>query len=141
MELWILWIIIILFLTILEISTVGLVSIWFIASAIVSLILSFFISSFYIQFFVFVLLGIILLITTRPILTKLLKTKNISTNLDRIIGTTGIVTKDIMKNNIGEVKVDGKYWSAISKSEIKKDQEVIIKAIDGVKLIVEKEGK
>ena len=141
MELWVLWIIIILFLTILEICTIGLVSIWFIASAIVSLILSFFISSFYIQFFVFVLLGIVLLITTRPILNKLLKTKHVSTNLDRVIGEIGVVTEDIKKNNIGEVKVDGKHWSAISKSEIKKGQEVIIKAIDGVKLIVEKEGK
>ena len=46
MDAWILWIVIILFLTVLEICTVGLVSIWFIASAIVSLILSFFINKY-----------------------------------------------------------------------------------------------
>lgn len=141
MELWMIWLIIIFCLTILEISTIGLVSVWFICSAIISLVLSFFISSFYIQFLVFVLLGIILLITTRPLVTKLLKASHVSTNLDRVIGEIGIVTEDIAKNTIGEVKVDGKYWSAISKEEIKKGQEVIIKAIDGVKLIVEKEGK
>lgn len=140
MELWILWIIIILFLTVLEVATVGLVSIWFIASAVVSLILSFFISSFYIQFAVFVILGIILLITTRPILAKWINPKQASTNLDRVIGMTGIVTEEITKNTVGEVKVDGKKWSAISKKKIEKGQEVIIKAIDGVKLIVEKEG-
>ena len=140
MELWMLWIIIILCLAVLEISTVGLISIWFIASAVVSLILSFFVSSFYIQFAVFVILGVILLVTTRPILTKFIKPKNTLTNLDRVIGMTGIVTEEISKNNVGEVKVDGKKWSAISKKEIKEGQEVIIKAIDGVKLIVEKEG-
>lgn len=140
MDLWILWIIIILFLTILEICTVGLVSIWFIASAVVSLILSFLTDNFMIQFAVFVVLGIILLITTRPILTKLIKPKKSSTNLDRVIGMTGVVTQDILKNEVGEVKVDGKKWSAISKKEIKIGEEVIIRNIDGVKLIVEKEG-
>lgn len=140
MELWMLWIIIILILTVLEISTVGLVSIWFIASALVSLILSFFVPSFYIQFAVFVILGLILLITTRPLLAKFIKTKNSSTNLDRVIGMTGIVTEEISKNTVGEVKVDGKKWSAISNKKIAVGQEVIIKDIEGVKLIVEKEG-
>lgn len=140
MDLWMIWIIVILILTVLEISTVGLVSIWFIASALVSLILSFFIESFYIQFAVFVILGLILLITTRPLLTKFIKPKNSSTNLDRVIGMTGIVTEEISKNTVGEVKVDGKKWSAISNKKIAVGQEVIIKDIEGVKLIVEKEG-
>ena len=140
MELWMLWIIIIFCLTLLEITTVGLVSIWFIASALASLILSFFVESFYIQFAVFVVLGIILLFTTRPLLAKFIIPKNSSTNLDRVIGMTGIVTEEITKNTVGEVKVDGKKWSAISNKKIEVGQEVIIKEIEGVKLIVEKEG-
>ena len=140
MEVWVLWIIVIIALAFLEIVTIGLVSIWFIASAIVSLILSFFIDSFYIQFAVFVVLGIILLITTRPILTKLINPKKNKTNLDRVIGMTGIVTEEIKKSIVGEVKVDGKKWSAIAKEKIDVGEEVIIKDIDGVKLIVEKEG-
>ena len=141
MEAWIIWLIIIIALTILEIATIGLVSIWFIASGIVALILSFFVDSFYIQFAVFVVLGIILLITTRPILTRLIVPKKSKTNLDRVIGMTGIVTEEITKNEVGEVKVDGKKWSAVAKSKINVGDEVIIKDIDGVKLIVEKEGK
>lgn len=140
METWILWIIVILILTVFEIATVGLVSIWFITSALVSLVLSFFIPSFYIQFAVFVILGSILLITTRPLLTKVIKIKSFSTNLDRVIGMTGIVTEEITKNTVGEVKVDGKKWSAISNKKIAVGQEVVIKDIEGVKLIVEKEG-
>lgn len=138
MELWILWLIIIFVLIVAEVSTVNLVSVWFIASGIVSLILSFFIDSFYIQFAVFVILGIILLITTRPILQKMLKVKEEKTNLDRVIGMTAIVTETITKNEVGEVKVDGKRWSAISKKKIEKGEEAIVEEIDGVKLIVRK---
>ena len=50
MELWILWLIIIFILIVAEVSTVNLVSIWFIASGIVSLILSIFVDNFFIQF-------------------------------------------------------------------------------------------
>ena len=50
----------------------------------------------------------------------------------------GIVTEEITKTKIGEVKVDGKRWSAISNELIKAGEEVIIERIDGVKLIVRK---
>lgn len=141
MDLWIIWLIIIIALTILEVMTIGLVSIWFIISGLISLILSFFIDSFYVQFAVFVIIGIILMITTRPVLEKLIVSKKENTNLDRVIGMSAIVTEDILKNEVGEVKVDGKKWSAISKDQILKGETVKIKKIEGVKLIVEKEGK
>lgn len=138
MDLWIVWLIIIIVLAVLEASTVTLVCIWFIASALVALIVSFFGIEFIWQFGVFVLLGLFLMITTKPILKKWIKPRNIKTNSDRVIGMRGVVTESILKNTIGEVKVDGKHWSAISKSECLKEEEVIVDAIDGVKLIVHK---
>ena len=50
----------------------------------------------------------------------------------------GIVTEEISRNVIGEVKVDGKKWSASSNKKIPKDSIVKILGIDGVKLKVEK---
>ena len=50
---------------------------------------------------------------------------------------TGVVTEEITKNNIGEVKVDGKRWSAIANKKIKVDSTVKVLEIKGVKLIVE----
>ena len=142
MELWVLWLIIIFILIVAEVSTVNLVSIWFIASGIVSLILSIFVDNFFIQFAVFVVLGIILLLTTRKFLEKLIKVnEDAKTNLDRIIGSTAVVTETITKNEVGEVKVEGKRWSAISKEKLEIDEEVIIEKIDGVKLIVRKKEK
>lgn len=142
MELWILWLIIIFILIVAEVSTVNLVSIWFIASGIVSLIISIFYDNFFVQFAVFVLLGILLLLTTRKFLEKLLKSnEDAKTNLDRILGSTAVVTEPLTKNEIGEVKVEGKRWSAISKEELDVGEEVIVENIDGVKLIVRKKEK
>lgn len=135
---WIAWLFVIILLTILEVITVNLVSIWFIASAIVSLILSFIIDSFYVEFCVFVCLGLILMLLTRPYLVKKLSKKKVPTNLDRVIGMVGIVTEEITRFKIGEVRVDGKKWSAISDEKIKVDEKVTIEGIDGVKLIVRK---
>lgn len=136
MDLWVMWLITIITLSFIEAATVNLVSIWFIASALISLILSFFDISFFIQFAVFVLFGIFLMITTKPILQKWIKPKEIKTNFDRVIGMTGVVTEEITKNSIGEIKVDGKKWSAISTKKIPVGENVIVESIDGVKLKV-----
>ena len=81
------------------------------------------------------------MLLTRPYLVKKLSKKKVSTNLDRVIGMEGIVTEEITKFKIGEVKVDGKKWSAISSEKIEVGKEVIVEDIDGVKLIVRKEDE
>lgn len=141
MYMWVSWLILIILLTILEAITINLVSVWFIASGLVSLFLSFFVESFYIQFAVFVVLGLILMLITRPILIKKFGKANVKTNLDRVIGMEGIVTEAITKLKIGEVKVDGKRWSAISNEKIEPGSTIIVEGLDGVKLVVRKGEK
>ena len=131
------WLGVVIALTVIEAMTVNLVTVWYIASAIVAMVLSIFVDSLLIQFGVFVLLGTILLLTTRNYLVKLLGKKDEKTNLDRVVGMTAIVTKEISKNNPGEVKVDGKYWTAVSDKKISIDSTVKVLKIDGVKLSVE----
>ena len=138
MEQWGVWLIIIVILTILELSTTSLTTIWFVASAIIALIVSFFTDNYIIQFGVFVIIGVILLVTTRPVLQKLLKQHKVATNIDRIIGMEGIVTENIAKNKPGEVKVDGKHWTASSDKTIKEGSTVKVLEINGVKIKVEK---
>lgn len=138
MDMWILWLVVIVLLVFLEASTINLVCVWFILSGLVSLILSFFIDSFYIEFAVFVVLGLILMILTRPILVKKFKRKNVKTNSDRVLGMEGVVTEEITKLKIGEVKVDGKRWSAISDEKIEVGTTIIVERVDGVKLVVRK---
>lgn len=138
---WIFWLVLVIVLSFIEIATVSLVSIWFVASGIVAMILSFFIEDTAIITTIFILLGIFLLVISRPIVNKLRSKDNEKTNLDRIIGETAIVTEDIKKNVVGEVKVDGKRWSAVSKEKCLKGDTVKVLKIDGVKLIVEKESE
>lgn len=132
------WVILILFLAIIEVSTVNLVTIWYVASAIVALVISFFTDNFTLQFAVFVILGTIFLITTKKTLDKLVKDKHAKTNLDRVVGMEGIVVEEITKNKLGAVKVDGKIWSASSSNTIKENSIVKVLDINSTKLIVER---
>lgn len=131
------WLIVVIILSVVECMTIDLVTIWYIASGLCTIVLSLFIDNFVIQFAFFTILGTILLITTKSFLKDVLKSKDIKTNFDRVIGMKGIVTEEINENFIGEVKVDGKRWSAISDKKIDLNKEVVILDIDGVKLKVE----
>ena len=138
MEAWIYWLIIMLILSFVEIITINLVTIWFVASAGIALLVSLVTESYYIQFLTFGICGLVIMVLTRPLLKKIMKKDNTKTNLDRVIGMHGICTEEISRNKIGEVKVDGKRWSAISPVKINVGDEVIITDIDGVKLKVKK---
>lgn len=131
------WLTIVIFLAIVEISTVNLVSIWFVISGIFSMLLALVIDSFTIQLTVFVVLGIILLISTKSVIKKM-QSKKEKTNLDRIIGMNAIVTQTINKNSPGEVKVEGILWTAIADELIEKGSIVKILEINSTKLRVEK---
>ncbi len=136
---WIFWLVLVIVLTVVELATTNLLSVWFVISGIVAMILSFFVDDVAIVSTVFAVLGILLLFTTRPLLKRYLPTQRVRTNADRIIGMHGIVTEEIKKNTVGEVKVDGKKWSAVSSTKIPVGTDVTIEAIDGVKVVVRKE--
>ena len=130
------WMIVFIVLILIELTTVSLVSIWFAIGAFVSFIVSFWIDSQSIQIGIFVVVSFISLLLTKSFVNRVRKRPISRTNLDRVIGKIGVVTEDITKLEPGEVKVDGKRWSAISTKKIKKDSKVEILSIDGVKLNV-----
>jgi membrane protein implicated in regulation of membrane protease activity len=130
------WLILFVVLIILELCTVNLTTIWFAFGALIAYVVSLFTNNITIQTTVFLAVSVITLILTRPIVKKYLLTKPSRTNADMLIGKIGIVTKEITKTDIGEVKIDGKYWSAKANKKIKEGSKVEILAIEGVKLIV-----
>ncbi len=141
MSQWCVWLAIIIILAVLEAGTVNLTTIWFVASGLVALVISFFTDSYLIQFGAFVLIGVILLVTTKPVLDKTLKPKKAATNAERVLEMQGLVTEKISKNHNGEVKVDGKKWTAYSDNTIEVGSVVNILKINGVKLKVEEVSK
>ena len=124
-------------LAILEMSTVNLVSIWYVISSIITMIVSLFTDNVVIQVAVFVLGGTLLLLLTKDAIKKILPV-NTKTNIDRIVGMEGIVTEKITKKTSGEVKVDGKHWTAIADETIPVDVTVKILEINSTKLKVKR---
>lgn len=125
---------------IIEAMTLNLVTIWFAFGSLCAYVTTCFTDNILIQLIVFVVTTLISLFLTKPLLEKYLKVGKEKTNVDRIIGKTAVVTKDIKKHEYGRVKVDGKSWMATSEKNIKEGTEVEVLQIEGAKLIV-KEGK
>ena len=132
------WLVLFIVLVFIELVTVNLVTIWFAIGALASFLISVFSDNTSWQIGVFVVVSFIALLLTKSIVNKIKNKQIIPTNLDRVIGEVGIVTESISLLKIGEVKVDGKRWSAVSDTEIKINEKVKILAIDGVKLKCQK---
>ena len=136
---YILWAALIIIFAVFEAATAQLVSIWFVIGALASLISAFLGANFAVQIIVFIAISILALVITRPLVKKYINPKKERTNADKVLGQTGIVVEDI--DNIqakGQVKIDGKIWSArsLDNSLISEGERVIIEKIEGVKLIV-----
>lgn len=131
------WLIFFIILVIVELITVNLVTIWFAFGALVTSLVSLYTTDTVILLAVFTLVSLLLSLITKSVVKKLKVKKVVATNLDQVIGKTGVVTEPIAKDKIGEVKVLGKRWSAYSDREISKDKKVKILSISGVKLKVE----
>ena len=136
MNYWAMWLMVIILLTILEFATVNLVSVWFIASGILALILSLFVDNLVWQFGVFVVVGILLMVLTKPLLSKVSNKEVEKLNLERVIGMPGIVTQEIKSGRVGEVKIDGKIWNATSLEDLEVDTMILVEKMDGEKLCV-----
>lgn len=135
------WLAIGIFFAILEAATTQLVSIWFTIGAIAALGTYFLNGSVAVQITVFVITSVIALILTRPLAKKFSSAKIQPTNTDMLLGKEAIVTENVDNiRSTGAVKVRGIVWTARSEdgTEISEGEVVIIKAIQGVKLIVVK---
>lgn len=132
------WFCLFLALFILEVMTINLVSIWFAIGAVFAFFTSLLVDNFLVELFVFIIVSIITLIITKPFLKRVKTKRGESTNADRIINQKALVVKDIRKYELGEVKVLGNRWTAISDEEFSIGEEVIVDKIEGVKVWVRK---
>lgn len=130
------WLGIIILLVIIELLTLKLTNIWFVVSAIVALLLSLVTNNFLIEFTVFIILGVVLLIVTKPYIDKFLLEREHKKYQKNMIGMIGEITKEVKKNTVGEVIIDGKKWLAVANRKIKIGSTVEIVKIDGMKLEV-----
>ena len=124
-----------------EAFTLGLTTVWFVIGAVFAAIFSAFGAGFYIQMIVFIIISLILLLQVRPISIKHFNPERIRTNVDSILGKSGIVIAKIDNSNqVGSVKVDQMEWSArslVDSKIIDVGQKVNVRSVEGNKLIVE----
>ena len=141
----ILWLVAFGVLLLIEILTLGLTTIWFAAGALAAFLMAVLSLPLMVQIIVFIAVSALLLIFTRPIMTKHLNAKTTKTNAESLVGEKARVL--IPVNNLkseGQVMVNGMEWTARStKDEVTfvKDEMVRIVGISGVKLIIEKLNK
>lgn len=134
------WIIMAVVLGFVESMTASLVSIWGAVSAVICAVLASVGIPYEIVSVCFVVITAILLLATRPLAKKLLNSKTVATNADRIIGCEARVIKKISPNASGQIDIRGQIWTAYEKDscELEVGDRVRVVSIEGVKAIVEK---
>ena len=131
------WLCVIIVTAIIEALTAGLVTIWFTFGALAAMICAMFGMPVVGQVIVFLIVSAALLVLTRPLAKKYFITKKTPTNADAVIGKQGIVTEAIDPlTGKGQVKIEGKIWSAKSDRAISENALVTIQEIQGVHVLV-----
>ena len=134
------WIGALVFFIVVEAATVGLASIWFAIGALAALICALLHGPVWLQVVWFLAVSVATLLLTRPLVKKYVASRAVPTNADRNIGRTAVVIERIDNlASTGAVRIDGVVWTARSATgdPIEAGKHVVVREIQGVKLIVE----
>ncbi|MBO7148954.1 MAG: NfeD family protein [Clostridia bacterium] len=133
------WLIAALLLFAAEWISVQLVSIWFSTGALLAFIAAKLGLGLWWQIGIFLVTSTLLLVLTRPIVKKLLKSKNSNTDLDRIIGKSIIISEITDENSLrGKCYINDVSWSVRRDDggKLEKGEAMTVERIEGVHLIV-----
>ena len=122
-----------------EASTVSMVSLWFAAGALIALLTALAGGPAWLQTLLFLAVSAGLLLALRPLVKKYLSPKLTATNVDSVVGSTGIVTAAIDNvSAVGQVKLGAMEWTARSTSgqPIPVGTRVRVDKIEGVNVYV-----
>jgi membrane protein implicated in regulation of membrane protease activity len=133
------WLIIGIACGIVEVATMGFWFLWLALSALLVSLLAWFdvVSALPAQVIVFGVITIFFIIFTRPLVLKFFKTNEVKSNVDALIGRTGVVTMEIAPPQAGQVNLQGQIWTARSKQKVGQDASVVIRSVEGVTLYVD----
>ncbi len=139
-EMMIVWLVLLILCTGIEVLTLGLTTIWFAGGALIAIFAALLQAPIFVQIILFFLVSLLMLFFTRPIAVKYFNRDRVKTNVESMVGRQAIVTSEI--DNLqaaGQVTVNGQEWSARSiddRIRIPVGTVVVVAAINGVKLIV-----
>ena len=140
----ILWIVIMVLLLIVEAMTMNLTTIWLAVGALASVFFTLAGAGGVAQFAVFVIVSAIMVFVTRPLVKKYVAGRYQKTNSDGLVGRYARIIEPVNnKLETGTAFLDGKEWTVRSVSDddlFNEGDIVVVREIEGVKLIVAKEG-
>lgn len=140
---WIIWLVLFVIMIVIEFASPELVSIWFAAGALVSLIVSFIPGTvWWIEVIIFVVISIAAVLCLRPTVKRFLRSGEIiKTNVDSLIGKKGYVIENITYLRPGAVKINDVSWTALPLNQnetIIENCVIEVVAVSGNKLVVKK---
>lgn len=134
------WLILLIIFILIEIATVGLLTIWFAGGALAAFFVSLFRLGTAVQVIVFLSVSLVLVLLIRPLAQKKFNSGHIRTNAQTLIGEEAVVLEPIDNlQSKGRVMIRGQEWSARSvddKEKFEKGEVVQVMSISGVKLMV-----
>ena len=134
------WLILLVIFILVEIATVGLLTIWFAGGALAAFFISLADFGTAVQVIVFLIVSLALVLLIRPLAQKKFNSGHIRTNAQTLIGEEAVVLEPIDNlQSKGRVMIRGQEWSARSvddKEKFNKDDVVQVMSISGVKLMV-----
>lgn len=133
------WLVMMVIFLIGEAMTVTLISLWFAGGCLATLVVCLLGGSWELQVGVALAVSAILLTSLRPLVRKFITPKLVKTNVDSVIGSTGLVTTAV--DNVraqGQVKLGSMEWTARSTTGEVIPEGTLVKAdrIEGVKVFV-----
>lgn len=138
----IVWLVILIVFVVIEIFTLGLTTIWFAGGSLVAIVVAALGGPVWLQIMIAAIVSGVLLFFTRPIAMKYFNRDRERTNAESLVGRQAIVISEINNlQGIGQVTINGMEWTARSIMDgqtIEPGDIVIIRGINGVKLLVEK---
>lgn len=133
------WLFLVVIFLVVEIMTMGLTTIWCAGGALIAFICGMLGLALPFQIGVFVASSIVLMVATRPLAIRFLNSRTTRTNVDSLVGRHALVTDTIDNlKALGTAQIDGMTWRARSEDDtvIPKGSQVVIRRIQGVKLVV-----
>ena len=135
------WLVLMILFIIIEIATLGLCTIWFAGGALVAFLVSLADLPYLGQLGVFVVVSAALFILVRPSVARKFNKNREKTNIDGLIGEFAVVSKRIHNlDGEGQVMLKGMEWTARTMDDsvtLEEGTKVVVRAVEGVKLIVE----
>lgn len=137
------WLAVLIVLVVIEIFTMGLTTIWFAGGALVAIVVAALGGPVWLQILLAGIVAAVLLFFTRPVAVKYFNRDRERTNAESLVGRQAIVLSEINNlQGIGQVTVNGMEWTArttVDGQTISPGEVVVIRGINGVKLLVERE--